>query len=105
MTTRRNNSRKTRKFRKTYKRRGVRRGVRRGGEGERDAIVDYKSARNDADWALTQSRKAENVPSSVWDKFPKNPFNSDNEHIMKAYEHLRPVKGGKTKRKMRKHRK
>ena len=46
-----------------------------------------------------------NVSSSVWDKFPKNPFNSDNEHIMKAYEDLRPVKGGKTKRKMRKHRK
>ena len=100
MTTRRNNTRKTRKFRKTYKR-----GVRRGGEGERNAINDYDSARNDADWALTQSRKPENVPSSVWDKFPKNPFNSDNEHIMKAYEHLRPVKGGKTKRKMRKHRK
>lgn len=98
MTTRRNNSRKTMKFRKTY-----RRGVRRGGEGERDAIVDYKSARNDADWALTQSRKAENVPSRVWDKFPKNPFNSYNENIMKSYEHLR--KGGKTKRKMRKYRK
>lgn len=78
---------------------------RRGGEGERDAITDYDSARNDADWALTKSRKPENVPSSVWNKYPENPFNSDNQYIMAEYKHLGPVKGGKTKRKMRKHRK
>lgn len=112
MTTRRNNSRKTMKFRKTYKRglrRGVRRGVRRGGEGERNAN-DFTEDEQIFIGKLrgqqqSKDRDPMNVPSSVWDKFPKNPFNSDNEHIMKAYEHLRPVKGGKTKRKMRKHRK
>ena len=46
-----------------------------------------------------------NVPSSTWDKFGENRFPSKNKNIMEAYEHLRPVKGGKTKRKMRKHRK
>jgi hypothetical protein len=104
MTTRRNNSRKTRKFRKTYKR-----GLRRGGEGERNAN-DFTEDEQIFIGKLrgqqqSKDRDPMNVQSSVWDKFPKNPFNSDNEHIMKAYEHLRPVKGGKTKRKMRKHRK
>ena len=79
---------------------------RRGGEGERPAITAYDTnVTDDVKWALMQSRNPENVPSRVWDKFPKNPFDSDNKHIMKEYGDLRPVKGGKTKRKMRKHRK
>lgn len=72
---------------------------RRGGEGERDAITDYDAARGDAAWALEQARKPENVPSRVWAKFPKNPFESDND---KPYAYSRAVSGGKTKRKMRK---
>lgn len=93
--------------RRTRRRRGR---SRRGGEGERYAITDYDSARNDAALALRLSQSGqmnnpENVPSSVWDKFPNNPFKSDTGHIMESYQHLRPVKGGKTKRKMRKHRK
>jgi hypothetical protein len=105
MTTRRNNSRK---FRKTYKR-GVRRGVRRGGEGERNAndFTEDEKVFIGKLRGQEQSKKRDpmNVPSSTWDKFSENPFYSDNEHIMKAYENLRPSKGGKTKRKMRKHRK
>jgi hypothetical protein len=101
MTTRRNNSRK---FRKTYKR-GVRRGVRRGGEGERIAN-DFTEEEEDFIRKLrgegeSKKRDPMNVSSSTWDKwdkFQKNRFNPNNEH-------LRPVKGGKTKRKMRKHRK
>ena len=72
---------------------------RRGGEGERDAITDYDAARGDAAWALEQARKPENVPSRVWAKFPKNPFDSDNDN---PYAYSRAVEGGKTKRKMRK---
>ena len=83
------------------RRRGTRRTgrSRRGGEGERDAITDYDAARGDAAWALEQARKPENVPSRVWAKFPKNPFDSDNDN---PYAYSRDVSGGKTKRKMRK---
>ena len=89
---------RTRRRGRTRRTGGTGRRSRRGGEGERDAITDYDSARNDADWALTKSRKPENVPSSVWNKYPENPFNSDNQYIMKEYEYLRPVSSGKTKR-------
>ena len=83
---------------------------RRGGEGERDAITDYDAARRDAAFArgLTPQSigpEEKKLNKVEWAKLNNNPFNSDNQHIMKEYEYLRPIKGGKTKRKMRKHRK
>ena len=108
---RRMRTRRTGKTRRTRRTRRTGRS-RRGGEGERDAITDYDSARNDADWArgLTPQSTGpeENKLNKVdWEKLNENPnhFNSDNQYIMAEYKHLGPVKGGKTKRKMRKQRK
>jgi len=96
------------------RRRGRTRRSRRGGEGERNAITDNSSALEDAAFArgLTPQSigpEEEKLKKVNWPKYQEklnnNPLNSDNQHIMKEYEYLRPVSGGKTKRKMRKHRK
>jgi hypothetical protein len=80
---------------------------RRGGDGERDAITIHDNmVLNDVSSALDDSRNPEKVPSRVWNKFPNNPFETDDDRISEEYrQRLLTVKGGKTKKKMRKHRK
>ena len=103
----RNRNRRTRRTGKTRRTRGTGRRSRRGGDGERDAITIHDNmVLNDVSSALDDSRNPEKVPSRVWNKYPENPFKTDNDRIREEYiQRLLTVSGGKTKRKMRKHRK